>query len=86
MDVLKMEDVGPIFRNILDMTIDVVNGLPPIGQSGYPLGVVEHHEVGFDSWVRVNPYINKSVDLFCVVFSLTSLLVSLLPLHLLATL
>lgn len=85
-NIPEMEDIGPIFRDILCMTHDVMNGLTPIFELGYPLLIVEHHEIRFDIRISMNPNIDESVDFLCEIFSLLGVSASLLPLHLLAVL
>ena len=86
MNIAEMEDIGPIFRDILGMTHDVMNGLASILKLGYPLLIVEHHEIGFYIRISVNPYIDESIDFLCDVFSLLRVSFSLLPMYLFALL
>lgn len=86
MNVAEMEDICSIFRDILSMTHDIMNGLTSILELGYPLLIVEHHEIGFYLRISMNPNIDESIDFLCEIFSLLGVSASLLPLHLLAVL
>lgn len=69
MDILEVEDISSIFRDILYVTVDVMNGLTPVAVILAELFSVYHLEVGFNLWIRVDPNVNKSVKLFCMIFS-----------------
>lgn len=84
MDITEMEDICPIFRDILGKTHDIVNGLASVFVFGYPFFVVEHHEVGLLFRVRVDPNVYETVDLFGMVLALLGVLSSLNPFHALA--
>lgn len=79
-----MEDICSVFRDVLGKAHDIMDGLASVLVFGYPLLVVKHHEVRLLFRVRVDPYVDESVDLFGRVLSLLGVLSSLNPFHALA--
>jgi len=61
MDKLEMEHVSSVFRNVLDMTLDVVYGLTTVRVLMNPFLIVKHQEVGLYGLICVNPYVNEGI-------------------------
>lgn len=79
-----MKHIRAVLGYILYVGIYVVDGLPAIFKFIDPLFIIQHKEIGFNSGIRMNPNINKSVYLFSDIFPLLWVLLSLFPLHSLA--
>lgn len=84
MDITEVENICPIFRDILRETHYIVDGLASVFILGYPFLVIEHHEVGLFFRVGVDPDVYETVDLFGRILSLLGVLSSLNPFHALA--
>jgi hypothetical protein len=83
-NILEMKHISAILGYVLYVRIDVVDGLSAIFKFIDPLFIIQHKEIGLYSGIRVNPHINKSVDLFSGIFPLLWVLLSLYPMHSLA--
>lgn len=68
-NILEVEDVCSVFGNVLEVAVDVMNGLPSIFVVFAELLSIDHLEVGFNCGIGVDPDIDKSVEFFCMVFS-----------------
>lgn len=74
-----MKDICAIFRYILNMTHDFMDSSSSILIFRYPLLIVKHHKIRLFFRVRMNPYINETVDLFDRILPLHRVLCSHLP-------
>ncbi len=81
MNVSEVEDISSILRNILSDASNFMDSLPPILILPNPTLIVEHHEIRFYFWVRVDPNINESVDFLSHIFPLPGVFTTLLPSH-----
>lgn len=84
MNILEMKHIRPVLGYVLYVRIYVVDGLSAIFKFIDPLFIIQHKKIGLNSGIRMNPNINKSVDLFSDIFPLLWVLLSLFPLHSLA--
>ena len=69
MNILEMKRVSSIFRNVLHNTIDFMNCMSSISVIFAELTAINHVEIRFNFWIRVNPNVNKSIHLFYWIFS-----------------
>lgn len=68
MNVFEVEGICPIFRDILDMALDIMDCPPSVGISSAEFLTINHLKIRLHSWICMYPHINEAVKLFCLIF------------------
>jgi hypothetical protein len=74
MDILKVEDICSVFRDILNVAFYVMDSLSPVGIALAEFFSVDHLEVGLDCGIGVYPEIDETIEIFDGVAALFGLL------------
>ena len=68
MDILEMKSISSVLRDILHVTIDIVDCLTTIGEVFAETRAVDEGEVRLDFRINVEPDIDKVVELTKMIF------------------